>query len=630
MLGLSILTFIAPLGQQTVLADSLDGAIAYVSHNHTTGDEIRLIDPDGSNDRLLYRTGDPYPVELTQINHLTWKPDASELAFASSHEESCSLYQSDIYAIGTDGKNYRRLTDPPACGDRAGIPVGTVTVPVINSSDESGPFTIYLEGAQGPVEIALAPGASTEITFRNVADYGNQEQFVVWAYGELRNFWPGAEVDVQPGRHLTTGELEIFQGLEHYGFQWPNYRPDGLQVASIFNRTELWQVSSSNRESGLVGERLASSIRDTPDFLAWGPTEELSDLFLYEDWSRSAVDGRLVNQVFLGSVSDPEGIPVMDIDPTFVGKTLLGLAWLPDGSGFLYSQTEMVNYRFKSDLWVYSFSLEQSFRLTGVPYGFIRAMASSPDATKVVYEYQTYGDWYDLNPEIDLWVLDMLTDEQTLLVENASNPAWSPVPIPDNNPVPLLTGINPSAANAGGAGFTLTASGSSFVSGSVVHWNGADLTTTYVNATTLTAQVPANKITAAGTARVTVYTPGPGGGESGARTFTINVSVPTNPVPVLTSLKPSVVRPGGSGFTLVVNGRQFINASVVRWGGVNLPTTYGNGTSLTAQVTAAQIASIGLVSVTVFNPAPGGGESQPLTITIIETPHSIYLPVLIR
>ncbi len=74
-----------------------------------------------------------------------------------------------------------------------------------------------------------------------------------------------------------------------------------------------------------------------------------------------------------------------------------------------------------------------------------------------------------------------------------------------------------------------------------------------------------------------------------------------------------------------------MNASVVRWGwGAWLPTTYGNGTSLTAQVTAAQIASIGLVSVTVFNPAPGGGESQPLTITIIETPHSIYLPVFNR
>ncbi len=72
----------------------------------------------------------------------------------------------------------------------------------------------------------------------------------------------------------------------------------------------------------------------------------------------------------------------MDIDPTFVGKTLLGLAWLPDGSGLFYSQTEMVNYRFKSDLWVYSFPLEQSFRLTGVPYGFIRAMALSPDVSK--------------------------------------------------------------------------------------------------------------------------------------------------------------------------------------------------------------------------------------------------------
>jgi hypothetical protein len=85
----------------------------------------------------------------------------------------------------------------------------------------------------------------------------------------------------------------------------------------------------------------------------------------------------------------------------------------------------------------------------------------------------------------------------------------------------LLTSVSPSSATAGGASFTLTANGSSFINGSVINWNGAALTTIYVSATQLTASVPATNIATAGTASVTVFTPTPGGGTSTAATFTI-------------------------------------------------------------------------------------------------------------
>ncbi len=89
------------------------------------------------------------------------------------------------------------------------------------------------------------------------------------------------------------------------------------------------------------------------------------------------------------------------------------------------------------------------------------------------------------------------------------------------NPLPVLTGISPSSAAAGSLGFTLTASGSGFINGSVVRWNGADRPTSFVSATQLTAIVAAADVVAAGTAQVTVFTPAPGGGTSGAQTFTI-------------------------------------------------------------------------------------------------------------
>ena len=69
---------------------------------------------------------------------------------------------------------------------------------------------------------------------------------------------------------------------------------------------------------------------------------------------------------------------------------------------------------------------------------------------------------------------------------------------------PTLTTLSPSSAAAGGPAFTLTVNGSNFVNGSVVSWNGANRTTTFVSATQLTAAIPAADIAAAGSASVTV------------------------------------------------------------------------------------------------------------------------------
>jgi len=69
---------------------------------------------------------------------------------------------------------------------------------------------------------------------------------------------------------------------------------------------------------------------------------------------------------------------------------------------------------------------------------------------------------------------------------------------------PTLTALSPNSAAPGGPGFTLTATGSNFVAGSVVTWNGASRPTTFVSATQLTASIPASDIASAGQASVAV------------------------------------------------------------------------------------------------------------------------------
>jgi len=181
------------------------------------------------------------------------------------------------------------------------------------------------------------------------------------------------------------------------------------------------------------------------------------------------------------------------------------------------------------------------------------------------------------------------------------------------NPAPLISGLTPSVATAGTAGFTLTVDGTNFVAGSVVNWSGVPRTTTFVSSVRITASISAGDITSAGNPQVTVVNPAPGGGTSPAATFAV---ITPNPIPSLTTLAPTSAAAGAAGFTLTVNGSSFVAGATVLWNGSARVTSYAGSTQLTATILAADIASASTAQVTVSNPAPGGGISGSLPFTI--------------
>jgi uncharacterized protein (TIGR03437 family) len=191
--------------------------------------------------------------------------------------------------------------------------------------------------------------------------------------------------------------------------------------------------------------------------------------------------------------------------------------------------------------------------------------------------------------------------------------------VQSGNPLPTLSSLNPTTVDAGGGNLLLTVTGTNFVNASVVRWNGVDRPTTFVSATSLTAQIPASDIANAGSVTITVFSPAPGGGISNALTLTI--VQPTNPVPTLTNLSPSSASAGGANFILTVTGTNFVNSSVVRWNNQNRVTTFVSATQLTANILASDLANVGTVPVTVFNPAPGGGTSNTVNFTVTVAPN---------
>ena len=203
---------------------------------------------------------------------------------------------------------------------------------------------------------------------------------------------------------------------------------------------------------------------------------------------------------------------------------------------------------------------------------------------------------------------------------------------PAQNATPIISGIFPDQATAGGSAFTLTVEGLEFISTSVVYWNGAPRPTTY-NTTNgeLTATIAANEIAQAGTAQVTVVTPAPGGGVSAGFDFFINPV--SNPVPKITSISPASAAAGGPAFTLTVDdnasGTGFANTSVVNWNGQPLTTKFVSTAQLTAQISQTDIAMAGTAVITVTTPTPGGGASNAVDFQITDTPASILFPMVI-
>ena len=180
-----------------------------------------------------------------------------------------------------------------------------------------------------------------------------------------------------------------------------------------------------------------------------------------------------------------------------------------------------------------------------------------------------------------------------------------------NNPVPALTSMTPNNAVAGGGPFTLTVTGSNFVSGAVVRWNGANRPTTLINGTQATAQLTAADLTDGGTFNITITNPFPGGGTSGGLSFAI-----TSPVPTLSTINPNSRTAGGGLFTLTVTGTNFVGNSVVRFNGSNRPTTFVNSSQLTAQIAAADTTLAGSYPITVFSPTPGGGVTSGVNLAV--------------
>jgi len=181
---------------------------------------------------------------------------------------------------------------------------------------------------------------------------------------------------------------------------------------------------------------------------------------------------------------------------------------------------------------------------------------------------------------------------------------------------PVLNTLTPATASAGTSGLTLAISGSNFVPGAVVKFNGTNLSTSFVSPNNLTAVLTAANLVLVGTFPVTVTNPDAPTVSSNALNFTVSSPPAPNPTPAISSLSPSSATAGSGPITLTINGSGFIASSSVTFGGAAHIATLVSSNQLTITLCTSDLSTIGSFPVVVVNPAPGGGTSNAINFNV--------------
>jgi uncharacterized repeat protein (TIGR01451 family) len=99
-----------------------------------------------------------------------------------------------------------------------------------------------------------------------------------------------------------------------------------------------------------------------------------------------------------------------------------------------------------------------------------------------------------------------------------------------------------------------------------------------------------------------------------------------NAVPFVDIVSPVSITPGSVGVTITVRGTGFVSGSIVYWSGTALTTAFVNAKELTAAVPNSFVAAVGLGTITVVTPAPGGGTSNVSYIPVASTLSAVNFP----
>jgi hypothetical protein len=239
---------------------------------------------------------------------------------------------------------------------------------------------------------------------------------------------------------------------------------------------------------------------------------------------------------------------------------------------------------------------------------FVNGAQVSFSGTGITVNSTTFVDAFTLNANVSVGAA-AATGLRNITVTNPDTSTSTFTNAFTVNIKPTVTSTNPSSRGQGAANQNITITGANFVAGAQASFSGTGIivnSTTFVNATTLTANLAIASGAPTGARNVTVVNPD-GGSGTAAGAFTVAAG------PTVTSIAPNIAANNTSSVSATVSGTGFqAGAAVVFTGGSQAPvvssavTVNGPKTLLTFTINVPADASApNVYSVTVIN-ADGG------------------------
>ncbi|BDI34349.1 hypothetical protein CCAX7_64000 [Capsulimonas corticalis] len=200
------------------------------------------------------------------------------------------------------------------------------------------------------------------------------------------------------------------------------------------------------------------------------------------------------------------------------------------------------------------------------------------------------------------------------VVNTATPGGTSPASTLDVAGVPTLTSLTPNSTGVGASTLALTLKGTGFNPDATVTFNGASAAVpTSVTPTQMTVAVPANVLSTLGTYSVKVVNPGAGDVSSA-----LNFQVLS---PTIASLSPAIANVSASGFSITINGHNFVDNSKVTFSsGDPVSPTSVTPTQIVVPVPLPIAQAPGTAQVVVVNAPGAGGSTSALTLTVVGHP----------
>lgn len=405
-------------GSKTIPA--WNGSIAYIGlDSGGYAKTVRRINPDGSNPQTLWTH--PESGITNKMADVAWKPNASELAFTSNHEGLYSAFQSDVYGIKPDGSGLRRITNPPSRAEllAGSYATGTVIGKVRNDYGTLTTLLLYVQGAREAVSVpAYSKYAEVSFTVPNVAVLdGLQYVVFTWSAGSNANCkeYTAAIVPMIAGQTVDVGTLSFNPAtcgtFESRDITW---KRDGAEIAVDVITPRRFLASGQAIGSNLFNGPLTANLP------AWSP---VNDQVLYHYFSLEPA----TRGIYLTTAGGGTGTRLVNDE----GAIWVGLAWLPDGTGFVYTLDHK--------LYHYHLATNSSTLIADFYNEYISNPSVSPDGRYVVLQWQTgntqlHDMWIvDRNNPVEMW---QLTSDG-----KSTNPDWSRQnpQLPPDCPAPLTS-----------------------------------------------------------------------------------------------------------------------------------------------------------------------------------------------